>query len=324
MIRYSNHRPDGSLMHMAPRQPKTQAAAVPQQQQQRAPQQMNMNDMMSTINSLGGNRPIQADTFSTSKQLDPLYGQQAQDLRNRLYSTGWNTFQNAQNVANDYMSSAQGLFNNPFWNSAMSELQSVSPNAAAANQQVSRTLSGDYLTARPELMNAMRAIQGTAERNAEDQNAQIRSRMGASGMGFSTADAQAQQASSAAQRSQAEATATAAIAENYARERANQEQAVNASTAIDQARASRLGMASDMMGARLGLMQNAATVGMAPMQGFASLLNLSKADAAGMENVQRKTPMDWAMMLAALTPQAQQSLSNTMLGRQNNVNWAAY
>jgi hypothetical protein len=283
-----------------------------------------VGNLHNTISALGGGGPIQVDTFATSQQQDPLFGQQAQNLRSNIYNLGGQAYNSANRAAQDYAASARAAYENPFWGKALNEIQSVSPTMQAANKHVGGVLSGEYLQARPELMNAVRQVQATAARDAEDQNAQIRSRMGQAGMGFSTADAQSQQASSAAARARAEATGAQVVADNYGRERQNQEAAGQTAATLNAARMAQLGMGESMINSRTNLLSNVSQQFMQPLAQYASLLDLSRASNGGVENVQRKSPMDWAMMLAALPPQAGQSLQNALRGSMNpmqGVNW---
>jgi hypothetical protein len=326
-LNYSTRRPDGTFFG---RRATTQPVQQQRQQVQQPYQQPQVNgqNLLNMIKKLGGTGPVKVDTMANQKLVDPYgWSKAAQDMRNKFMGASWGSFEAAQMAANQYLQASQSSFNNPYWNNALSELQTVSPTMQAANQALGRTLAGDNLSARPELLNAMRLIQGNAERGAEDQNAQIRAKMAQAGMGFSTADTQSQQASSAAQRSQAETTAATAIAENYARERQNQEQAASTAGQLQQVRNQQLGLGSDLIATRLGLLEKGASVAMTPVQGMAPAMSLMQGQAIGVDNIQRKTPMDWAMMLASLTPQASQALFGALRGNSNpqaGINWTQY
>jgi hypothetical protein len=261
-----------------------------------------VNNLLTQFQNLGAFGPVKADALATATLVDPLFGKQAQDFRTQIYNQGNQAFQAATDYAKMYGRSAADLFADPYWRTTLSELGRTSPEMQAAGQQIQRTLAGDYLTPSKELTAAVGSVQGAAERAAADESAQIRSRMAQAGMGFSTADLQAQQASGAAQRVAAQDTAVRLMAENYAQERANQQQAINQAVAAQQARAQQLGIGADIMGTQAGLMKGISAEMIAPLTQYASLLEYSKAMQLGKENIERLTPA--ALLPALMAAQA--------------------
>ena len=257
---------------------------------------------------MNGSQTVPVQSVASTQQVDPLAAVPiAQQLRNFLYTNGNVSYNQANNFANQYGMGTQAAYNNPVWDKANQELMNVSPGMQQANNLNQNTMSGQYLAPSSYLKNAIQSAQATAERNAADQNALLKGKMASNGMSFSTADQQAQMSSSAAQRSNATNAATQAYAQNYANERGLQNGAINNQAQLQQARNSQLGLAGQMQGQRAGLMQNAAAVQMQPLTSYASLLDYSKAGTTGLENIQQKTPLDYAMLMYTLNQQQQYS-----------------
>lgn len=271
--------------------------------QQQQPQTINYSNILSQLNKSGAFGPVKADPFATEVQADPLFGKQAQELRSQIFGLGGQAYDKASMYAGLAGRAAADIYADPYWRATLSELGKTTGEEQAARGQLQRVLGGEYLQQPTELNRALASIQGAAERGAEDQSAQIRSRMAQAGMGFSTADLQAQQAAGAAQRVAAQDTASKLAAENYAREREAQGQAVQQAANLEQMRLQRLGAGQGLLTAQSGLMRGLGAEFMAPVGEYGNLLRWSQAANIGQENVERPTPMSYLLNLMAVGAQ---------------------
>lgn len=85
-----------------------------------------------------------------------------------------------------------------------------------------RTASGDYLKAPPELEESLARMRASGQREAADTNAAIQSQFARNGLPFSTANQQAQQAAGALATSRANDTEANTRLQHYLSERQNQ------------------------------------------------------------------------------------------------------
>lgn len=146
-----------------------------------------------------------------------------QPTKNKTYSTG--PYGESSDPA------AQGLQQQAIKNAAGVQPQAQNLAAGAAANPVWGSVSkmlndqaqGKYLSGSPELRGQINAVQTLADRQAADQNANMRSQYNRGGLNWSTANQQAQQAQSAASRLGGMEQANRLIGQNYTNERGYQQ-----------------------------------------------------------------------------------------------------
>lgn len=274
-------------------------------------QSIDYSKILQDLQNLGAFGSVQSDALATNKLYDPTLSK-FQAFRDTLFNQGQNAYLNATNFANQAGRAAADVYSNPFWAQGLGELSTLSADQKAASGLAQKTMAGEFLKSPTELNKAVQTVQGTAERAAADESAKIRSSMARAGMGFSTADLQAQQAAGAAQRVAAGDTAAKLMADNYATERKNQQDAATLANALTQTRTQQLGLGTDMLTNQAGLLKGYSQDMVNPITNLAGLMPYGQAGQLGVENVQKATPSDYLMQLLAVSsaPGGAEALNN--------------
>lgn len=119
------------------------------------------------------------------------------------------------NATNQLQSNAQNI-------NAMGATAASDPGFTAAADLARKNINGDYLNGSPQLDAALNATRTRTMADASDADSRLQQQYGRAGMGWSTANQQAQEGNRAAAAARAGETEAAVRGQNYATERANQ------------------------------------------------------------------------------------------------------